>query len=471
MKKLNILVFVILLAACTVSPTTTIPAPPTGTPDLQATGTAQVYASWTEMYQTLTAQPTGTPVPTATNALPTDTPAPAEPTQTPLPTLLPGQLVALNSLHMIDAATGWGVESSGYIVRTRDGGNTWQDVTPPQGAYNETGFFALDASMAWATIKPSDSCDANRMQMTWHEYQMCMPGPNIVIWRTVDGGQTWQASEPYKAENLHYKPIAIQFIDASTGWFLYVSSLGPMGSTTMGMAQTENGGISWVDTYPPQSVCIHRAMVFANAQDGWSGYDCRFVPVDWIPLKDFVSGKFAPELYRTSSGAKSAWNVADTLPSPQVFPAELTAPNADPNLLIFCGTTSMERISPQAFTMQWTCSSNYGASPLTDFNYQYLTPDGGQSWHSWLATGNENFISATTGWRLSAIDKSKYNLEQTTDSGYTWSQIKTVQWGGTLDFVNEMEGWALASSEDVTTLVHTKDGGKTWEEIKPVITP
>jgi hypothetical protein len=305
--------------------------------------------------------------------------------------------------------------------------------------------------------------------MTWNDYQECMPGPDIVIWRTVDGGQTWQTSEPYEAEDIHYKPIAIQFTDASTGWFLYVSSFGPMGSTAMGMARTIDGGISWVSTYAPQSMCIHRAMVFTNAQDGWSGYDCRFVPMDWIPFKDFVSSNVTPELYRTSDGAKSAWNNTVTLPSPQVFPAELITSSADPNLLIFCGTTSLERISPQAFTMRWTCSSKYSASPIADFSYQYLTSDGGQTWNSWLATGNEDFINATAGWRLSASDKGKYNLEQTSDGGVHWSQVKSVQWGGSLDFVDENQGWALATNGDMTALVHTKDGGKTWTEIKPVI--
>ncbi len=77
-----------------------------------------------------------------------------------LPTLQAGKLIQLASIHMIDAQVGWGIykESEkvqrpgsqgspypygpeGYIVRTTDGGKTWQNVTPPNGAYSAGGFF------------------------------------------------------------------------------------------------------------------------------------------------------------------------------------------------------------------------------------------------------------------------------------------------------------------------------------------
>jgi hypothetical protein len=45
------------------------------------------------------------------------------------PTTSPMQAVAITSLHMIDATTGWAIAGRA-VLRTADGGNHWRDVTP-----------------------------------------------------------------------------------------------------------------------------------------------------------------------------------------------------------------------------------------------------------------------------------------------------------------------------------------------------
>jgi len=49
---------------------------------------------------------------------------------------------------MSDEQNGWGIDSGDHIVHTTDGGSTWTDVTPHNGAYRESGFFVLDAVTA-----------------------------------------------------------------------------------------------------------------------------------------------------------------------------------------------------------------------------------------------------------------------------------------------------------------------------------
>ena len=446
MRKCSALILILMLTACAVSSPTA-----TATPGLQPSISPQPELV--------------TLIPTSTLILPTDTPTATEAAPTPLPRLAGGSPLTLASIHMIDSEIGWGLEKGGHIIHTRDGGVTWQDVTPPQGLYDENGFFARDANTAWATARPSDSCDAS--QMTWSDYQACMPGPHVLIWRTVDGGKTWRAGKPYEAEDGHYKPIAIQFRDASAGWFFYVSSFGPMGSTTMGMAKTEDGGISWTPIAAPGSICVQRTMIFINMLDGWSGSDCRYTPTVGTPLQEFISGKSSPELYRTTNGSQSWDNI--TIPSPEVFPAEFTSSDADPNISILCGTTSMRWISFQSFSIRWTCSAEMGTPYLEDFSYLYLTSDNGQSWHSWLATGNEFFLNAQTGWRLYSPGKGQVSqLQQTTDSGQAWKTIKTVTWQtAQFDFVSEQVGWAIVTGADAASFLHTTDGGRNWSELKP----
>ena len=117
--------------------------------------------------------------------------------------------------------------------------------------------------------------------------------------------------------------------------------------------------------------------------------------------------------------------------------------------------------------MEWNCSDGY--------IYDYLTTDQGQTWHTWLATGNESFINAATGWRMFTPGSGQLNqLQQTTDGGLTWKTIQKVAWPNVqFDFIDEQNGWAIVTGGDGTqaALVHTVDGGKNWVEIKPKAAP
>ena len=60
-----------------------------------------------------------------------------------------------------------------------------------------------------------------------------------------------------------------------------------------------------------------------------------------------------------------------------------------------------------------------------------------------------------------------HDLFQTRDGGQTWTKVKTLNWSGPLDFVDEQNGWAVAQAGEAVALVQTTDGGQTWREIKP----
>ncbi len=113
--------------------------------------------------------------------------------------------------------------------------------------------------------------------------------------------------------------------------------------------------------------------------------------------------------------------------------------------------------------VEWNCAGGY--------IYDYLTSDQGQTWHSWLATGNESFVNAATGWRMFTSGQGQLNqFQQTTDGGLTWKTIKQITWPNVqFDFIDGQTGWAIVTDRAGPNwaLIHTVDGGTYWVEIKP----
>ena len=92
--------------------------------------------------------------PTATNVPPTSTPVPVVPSPSSVPSSTPSvqQSVMLLSIHMTTATDGWAVGqvASGRIVlRTRDGGVHWQNVSPQVAPASITSTHFAGSSDAW----------------------------------------------------------------------------------------------------------------------------------------------------------------------------------------------------------------------------------------------------------------------------------------------------------------------------------
>jgi photosystem II stability/assembly factor-like uncharacterized protein len=359
---------------------------------------------------------------------------------------------------MFDEAHGWGLETTGHLLRTVDGGVTWKDVTPPEIGFVSTG----DMMHAWAVMETREACD------------VCPGGGalGLVSWHTADGGQTWQQGSLLIADALDFRPIAMQFVDDTKGWFLFVERIGMSGFTYESLVQTSNGGESWRQVHPLSDGCVSGGMIFLNEQEGWIGDDCRMLSntFDGIPVQEFLNGKATPSLNRTTDGGNT-WS-SFSVPAPTVFPLNFTSPEVDPNTWVYCGIKEIDQISQKAFLLQWSCNTAH-STIFVEASYAYLTTDRGQSWHSWLSTGNEAFTNLNTGWRLFAANDSQPSLlQQTTNGGLTWQAIKEVAWKtAQFDFVSEQVGWANVSDNLNTALLHTVDGGKTWIEIRPVVIP
>lgn len=372
-------------------------------------------------------------------------------------------------LQMIDANIGWaeGADSSAvYLLRTTDGGETWQDVTPPtqyvpsdaNGAYG-AGMSALDADTAWAVSAG---------------YPFSNTPPYTVVWHTTDGGQSWSPSNPIStisgSPQSEFSPW-LQFVDEKHGWLTL--HFQQRNQSLDLRYRTSDGGITW----DAISGCAHYDGVngmcpvpqFTDENIGWE--------FNGLPLYGEVDPLTLWQVQRTLDGGKNWENIA--LPPAQ---EQTTGCNQD-----------IVPVAKGIVGIRLDCADASGQIQ----SYYYLSGDQGQTWKvhhlpgkvfSILSavnfyeafgpdvstTGNVFFLDLMTGWRLSALDNS-YQLERTTDGGATWQTMSDhLDWKEGFQFVDVNTGWQVTSPWEVAgdsrmQLLRTRDGGKTWEEIKPVI--
>jgi photosystem II stability/assembly factor-like uncharacterized protein len=380
------------------------------------------------------------------------------PTTTSIPPLSPGQPVVPTSIRMFDPTHGWAFEAGGHLLHTADGGLTWQDVTPTGQTYDGGGFFALSANVAWATPYQAGCYTADCPAAPW----------STIVWHTTDGGLTWQAGETLClggdcGYDMDMSPeyldtLALQFLDENNGWILMtVAHL--MIQDRYRIYRTTDGGNTWTmvsDNMGGPMTFMATGLAFQDRQTGW--FATSEVGGATDPAKDW-------SIYR-SQDAGHTWD-SFALPAPGRLPADFE--QAKP----WCGIDHLSVTPPATVDVGFYCiafvDGHYRYDEVyTRFHYRSL--DGGQTWVSWLATGNEQFLDATTAWRL--LPGSPGQVQRTTDGGRTWTTIKDVAWeNAQFNFIDVQTGWALVTAGDISALVQTTDGGQTWVEIHPVVGP
>ncbi len=368
-----------------------------------------------------------TPVPaTETLAPATETPAPAEPTLTPVPketqtppvAPLGASATQLISIAMQDEESGWGLGET-KVYRTTDGGARWADVTPPGLPASQAmlrGFF-LDQASAWV-IAPDPQNQAAGS-----------------LFRTQDGGATWQSSATY------FGSSQLQFLDQQNGWALFVPGAAA-GSAVAEIYRTVDGGATWTKVYAidPQAGDLPGGLPFSGMKSGLAFLDASR---GWVTGSEPVE-KYA-WLFMTEDGGKT-WQHQ-----------ELALPAGHENDMLSIDP-------PRFFTPQ------DGLLPVALYAQAlsrvfYRTQDGGKTWSSTTpveSNGVYDFISFQEGWVWDGK-----TLQVTKDGGQTWTALTpNLDLSGSLvqiDFASRTTGWALAMDANGNgQLYKTEDGGENW---------
>lgn len=344
---------------------------------------------------------------------------------------------------MLSPTSGWTTGPGGRVFRTADGGRDWKDVTPTGYASNSVSPYFYDAQNAWITAD--------------------VGATSTLVWRTSDGGASWQRGEAFKVAGLHGRgPTTLFFFDAENGWLLG-SSVNPVSPADLSafefefLYRTSDGGIHWrlvADTRTHSPGCPWADVSFSSRTTGWMTTACT------------PSGG-SPGLIASRDGG-ATW-------VSQALPVTLT-----PGAFLF---------APTFFdAADGILASQDPGSHVTLFS----TSDGGRSWNQREVPGevqlDGGFFDAQHGWLVAGSSDLLKNdsslagvplpLYRTDDGGSTWRKVTTnltlVTTRGRIQglyFVNQQVGFAVAVGTAVAygsapvSLFASSDGGATWNPL------
>jgi photosystem II stability/assembly factor-like uncharacterized protein len=423
--------FLVILAGCNISSSGNPTRMPLTLPSFPSESISSVPAH---------AQPSPTLTPVTPTVPPTATVNPLA-----IPRLDMGSAIDLTAFQMLDAQNGWGIGgphssgNSGHVFRTANGGGSWFEATPPMiassapevGTLGAVGFF-LNADTAWVTYQFPDSPKVP---------------VNPVVWKTTDGGRTWQASFPLNASDLNeiYFVSDVFFATPSAGWILIHVGAG-MNHDYVALYRSTDGGANWsrvINPYTDEGIqgCSKTGIIFSDGSNGWLTGNCNGVAPGAL-------------LFQTGDGG-ATWNSIS-----------LSTPSGHADLFTgmqyACGIRAPFAQSNQLY-LGVTCE-DMSANPLTNTSFLYRAPIVGGGWTSLGYPGGDIFT--LDGNRIWALGK---DIHRSEDAGTTWKKISTVTWDGQFDFVSATLGFAIAKKDGGYSLVQTIDGGAYWALLSPVV--
>jgi photosystem II stability/assembly factor-like uncharacterized protein len=412
-----------------------------------------------------TRPPTGTPSPVASptpvpSLVPTITPSPAgPPTATPGPAQLPegdtlaymraGLTFSLIELDMVDPLNGWALASNrsdpaDHVMRTTDGGLTWEEVTPPQPVLDRIGpdqrawLAASSPEIAWVTFAGRDG---QPLSETW-------------IWRTTDGGQTWQPSAPILVEDTDtFAPISLGSND-SLSWFTLNLSVDP-DSPVYRLFLSQDGYLwqaivnpisAWSLEKEGASGCRITDLMFANDGTGYATGEC--------PAGTATAAR--------SSDAGRTW-----------------APLEVPDLSGVYGADAEGRRC-QAVSILYASEDRLVAPIRCQGGPAVINQDALVTWVGELSVSpvtlpgllaGGTFFDDARGLVLVARNSNRqgevfspFTFYQTADGAQTLTELRTVQWRGPLQSFPDSWVFVLARGDrsENRVLVTSGDGGRTW---------
>jgi photosystem II stability/assembly factor-like uncharacterized protein len=269
----------------------------------------------------------------------------------------------------------------GVVLRTHDGGRSWQTVLaiPTNGVLGQEvirQFQAVDGERAWAVTLDESSCSTT-----------CPTD----LRRTTDSGKTWTS--------VFHGPIAaIRFASASRGW-IALDDTPTMG--TVQVRETSDGGSTWTT-------------VLETKTGNTMGLDAATVNTAWLVTRDggycTASNCEKYALFRTDNGGSNWW----TMGNPKDIARRCSGGNLGGPLFA-------------SATRGWLGLNLGGGGANVGPGGILKSEDGGWTWQCSTSPPNINLISAADPLHAWAAGEDRAiqstALYTTEDGGASWHRV------------------------------------------------
>ncbi len=374
-------------------------------------------------------------------------------------------------LYFYDANLGFGGASSGFAIRTSDGGNTWTEVSVSSYydgihdfsftsssigyacGYNKSIYKTTDGGLTWSLLTRQNNSAKGFISISFTDANTgYVVGDDGMIWKTVNAGSNWSAL----TSGVTYTLTKILALNSTT---LLITGYGNVNNYRI--LKSTNSGSSWIeknsgsptilnDAHSPDNtnifVCGASGRVYksTNAGETWSELTSpnSYTPgghlygINFPSTQNGYVADFSGSIYKTTNGGTSWTKMSNGVPSTGFNPLTV-----------------------------WFTSTNNGF--VSGSNGMLLkTTNQGDNW-TVLNKGIASYIAgaaftdANTGY---VGDMYSTNFYKTTDGGNNWSALTTGIAGGTYDliFVDANNGFGVS---DNISFFKTTNAGTTWTNV------
>ncbi len=317
-----------------------------------------------------------------------------------------GSTAELRGLAVHDATRAWATGADGTVLRTRDGGRTWQKMAIPGG-------------------ENLDFRDVEILPNGPVLVLSCGPGELSRIYRTTDDGKTWTL--------VHTNPDKDGFYDAIAFWDeKHGVVLGDPVARRFVTPLTSDGGLTWAPP-PPGSMSEAFPGEGAFAASGTCLSVLEGTAQGWF----VTGGARISRVFRTVDRGRS-WS---------------SAPNPQPAGNASAGLFSVAFLDAKT---GFTVGGNYKEPELAALNGT-RSEDGGRTWKP-APVSEFGFFSAVVtvpgaSGRLVAVGPTGTAISD--NRGLTWRKIDATPLNA-VAFSNENTGWAVGPRG---TIVRFRGGG------------
>jgi len=438
--------------------------------------------------------------------------------QHPSPTGVP-----ITAIHFTDSNHGWmGTGWTGEIYRTVDGGQTWELVACDLawGMDIIEGLFFADSLQGWVCGQSDSVFHTADGGLTWTAQEAGASGFNAIhftdtdygalvgsndVQRTSNGGQTWYTQETGYNGTLN----DVQFVDVNHGWaatasgsvlrtetagafweelptqfgsslytLRFIDQLTGWTAGYSGIQKTADGGDSWTVQYDGPYAVLDLAMTSSgegyaaceDTYDTWARVLYTSNGGDTWQLEEFGIGPVAGEYTNVN---------AVSIPDP-AQPTEAWAGAGMGRLLKRSGPDSWELHTDLVTVSDISsvcCVDDYLVWACGSESAIIHSINGGLDWELQDAPGGFYlkdivFPDASSGYACGLDEAEEYGvILGSEDGGQTWEDITpdltpTLKGLWSVDFSDADRGVAVGEEGEI---VYTLDGGQSWTREGPLV--